>query len=58
MISQGKTKNQKYLVDFLHRKMTLKIRMGLLLTVKTKKNIKPRFFYTHQVGAEAKLIHP
>ena len=40
------------------KKMTLKIRIEVLLTYKTKKNQKSIIFYTHQVEAEAKLLHP
>ena len=37
-------KEQKDSIGFLHGKMTLKIRIALLLTLKIKKNQRPKFF--------------
>ena len=53
-----KKKIRKDSADFLHRKMTLTIRIVLCLTLKTKRIKGLEFCNTHQVGAEANLIHP
>ena len=49
-------KDQMVFVNY--RKITFKIRIAALFIFKTKKNQRARIFYTHQVGAEAKLLHP
>ena len=57
LYSSMKKKIRRFFVDFSHRKITLKIRIALFLTFKSKKNQRPRYLkYTHQVRAEAMLI--
>ena len=51
-------KNQKDSVDFWHRKITLKIRIALFLTFKTKKNHRPSIFIHTKLELRPSLFLP